>query len=255
MREKQKCKNKYVSGFVMSLILAFMLATGMSVKTHAAPKLMPDGNLFDAQFYAATYPDIAAILGTDEAVLYNHYVLYGSLEGRIPYQSVTDRILALKQIYPDGMKWDESSTYTLARDEKRDNGTPGWQVSACQAFAYMIQDTIFGTSATFKMHQTGLEDWRWKNAEGWLEQGDEGWAPRGYLGQDAQVNAKFEEYWNKIQPGDALADGNHIVVTLQKTDDYVIVVEGNYNGEVNWGRMIHKRDLRLILEHVETPYW
>ena len=51
----------------------------------AGPKQMADGGLFDAAYYAATYPDVVAAFGTDEAMLYNHYVLYGKAEGRLPY--------------------------------------------------------------------------------------------------------------------------------------------------------------------------
>lgn len=40
---------------------------------------------FDAAFYAATYPDVAAAVGTDEAALLQHYQNYGKAEGRLPY--------------------------------------------------------------------------------------------------------------------------------------------------------------------------
>jgi len=53
--------------------------------TAAGPVQMPDGNLFDAAFYAATYPDVAAVFGTDPAALYQHYVMAGAAEGRLPY--------------------------------------------------------------------------------------------------------------------------------------------------------------------------
>ena len=49
------------------------------------PKVMEDGNLFDAVYYATTYPDVVAALGADEVALYNHYVNYGINEGRLPY--------------------------------------------------------------------------------------------------------------------------------------------------------------------------
>ncbi len=39
---------------------------------------------FDAEFYARTYPDVAAALGTDAAALYQHYVTMGKAEGRKP---------------------------------------------------------------------------------------------------------------------------------------------------------------------------
>ncbi len=40
---------------------------------------------FDPAFYAATYQDVAAALGTDSQVLYNHYLTYGMKEGRLPF--------------------------------------------------------------------------------------------------------------------------------------------------------------------------
>ena len=40
---------------------------------------------FDPAFYAATYPDVAAVVGTDPQALYDHYINYGMKEGRLPY--------------------------------------------------------------------------------------------------------------------------------------------------------------------------
>lgn len=70
-----------------SLITALAIAAfgSFSLSVCAAPKTMPDGTVFDAEFYAATYPDVVQAFGTDEAALYNHYVAYGKAEGRLPY--------------------------------------------------------------------------------------------------------------------------------------------------------------------------
>jgi len=62
-----------------ALIAAFFLS-GMTAE--AQTKVMPDGGLFDAEFYAAAYPDVVAVLGTSEAALYQHYVTCGRAEGR-----------------------------------------------------------------------------------------------------------------------------------------------------------------------------
>ena len=230
-------------------------------------KVMPDGNKFDAGFYATRYPDIAAVLGTDEAVLYNHYVLCGIKEGRLPYagaeqdlknQTIYNKIMALKEIYPDGMKWDESNTYIQPKEENRENGWAGLVRRACQAFAYTVQDAVFGSSAKINWYETGLGEWCLKNAGGQLVASKEtgwAWVPAGYVGQDAAINAKFEEYWNKIQVGDGIADGNHIMIVLTKADDHVTVVEGNNGGKVKWGRKISKDILRISLCSVETPSW
>ncbi|MBO5070692.1 MAG: hypothetical protein J6C37_10075 [Roseburia sp.] len=70
-------KQKFL--FLAALIIGLSTSV-MSVD--AAPKTMPDGTVFDAEYYAETYPDVAAAIGTDETSLYNHYVQYGKAEGR-----------------------------------------------------------------------------------------------------------------------------------------------------------------------------
>lgn len=39
---------------------------------------------FDAEFYAAQYPDVAAVCGNDESALLMHYIRNGAAEGRLP---------------------------------------------------------------------------------------------------------------------------------------------------------------------------
>ncbi|MCR5128919.1 MAG: hypothetical protein K6B69_12555 [Lachnospiraceae bacterium] len=51
----------------------------------AAPETMPDGGVFDADYYAQNNPDVVAALGSDGGVLYQHYSLFGKSEGRLPY--------------------------------------------------------------------------------------------------------------------------------------------------------------------------
>ena len=261
-----KCKKNSILKWTTAMLLGFVMMANLSTQTYAAPKQMPDGTVFDAEFYAVSYPDVAAVLGTDETMLYNHYLLCGMLEGRLPYQyteqelknhEIYQRIMTLKEIYPQGMKWDETNTYVLSQDENRKNGFAGWQVSSCQAFVYTIQEAVFGSSATFNLYETGLEEWCKTYAKGRLRSSnaEPGWVPFGYYGQDSAINAKFEEYWNVLQPGDGLADGGHMSIVLMKANDYVLVAEGNFNGAVNWGGKISKDLLRKSLQYVETPSW
>nr|MCR4588395.1 hypothetical protein [Lachnospiraceae bacterium] len=51
----------------------------------AEVEIYTNGMFFDAEFYAATYPEIAAKVGTDELKLLQHYIDYGQKEGRLPY--------------------------------------------------------------------------------------------------------------------------------------------------------------------------
>lgn len=62
-----------------AVMIVFFMA-GMPV--NAQTKVMPDGGLFDAVYYAAAYPDVVAVYGTGEAALYRHYVTCGRAEGR-----------------------------------------------------------------------------------------------------------------------------------------------------------------------------
>lgn len=63
------------------LVTAFVLGGGVLVS--AAPERMPDGEIFDAEYYAALYPDVVEIFGTDTAALYRHYIQYGMAEHRL----------------------------------------------------------------------------------------------------------------------------------------------------------------------------
>lgn len=62
------------------------LATGMTAL--AAPETMPDGGVFDAEYYAETYLDVVAAFGTDSTLLYQHYMNFGQNEGRLPYNPI-----------------------------------------------------------------------------------------------------------------------------------------------------------------------
>ena len=73
----------------MKKILATLTLIGAVVASPlivlAAPQTMPDGTVFDAEFYAQNNPDVVAALGTDAGLLYQHYVMFGKNEGRLPY--------------------------------------------------------------------------------------------------------------------------------------------------------------------------
>ena len=68
-------RKKMIAGFCVML---FGLST-MAFPTQAA-------SAFDSGYYAATYPDVVAVLGTGQDALLQHYLTYGMKEMRIPYQ-------------------------------------------------------------------------------------------------------------------------------------------------------------------------
>lgn len=67
----------------LAVIVMMFVNCGMTV--FAAPKTMPDGGIFDATYYAEQNADVVSALGSDEAVLYKHYLEHGKAEGRKPY--------------------------------------------------------------------------------------------------------------------------------------------------------------------------
>ena len=69
---------------IITTLLVTVLGLSSSITAFAAPKTMPDGTKFDAEYYADTYQDVKAAFGNDEEALYNHYVNYGKAEGRKP---------------------------------------------------------------------------------------------------------------------------------------------------------------------------
>ncbi len=79
-RKEKRMKKR----LLLSLLVFVIACLAYSTDVQAAPKVMPDGQIFDAEYYAAMNPDVVAVLGTDEAKLYLHYTTYGKKEGRLP---------------------------------------------------------------------------------------------------------------------------------------------------------------------------
>ena len=103
--------------FVIACLSFFFFCIALflpSVKAKAAVKTMPDGRLFDPSFYAATYDDVYKAFGMNEALLYQHYILCGIKEKRLPYAGyeydTTDPMLnspySELMIMPDGLLFD-----------------------------------------------------------------------------------------------------------------------------------------------------
>lgn len=87
MRGVQRMKKRFLF-LTTFLILVF----GTTMTVNAKPKTMPDGTVFDAEYYASTYADVKEAFGSDEEALYNHYVQNGKAEGRLacdPYSNTT----------------------------------------------------------------------------------------------------------------------------------------------------------------------
>lgn len=68
----------------MTVLLTMFLVLGSSMTVCAEPKAMPDGTIFDAEYYAENNPDVEAVFGADANLLYMHYFNFGRAEGRKP---------------------------------------------------------------------------------------------------------------------------------------------------------------------------
>lgn len=187
-----------------SILLAASLTAPLQVS--AQVKIMPDGQRFDAEYYAENNPDVVNALGTDENILYLHYQTFGKYEGRSPYQLLTDaqiqeKIYALYSSYPQGMPWSNEDYTTYSCPELRTN------FLQCAGFAMYISDGVFGENAPYYM----------------------------------LTDATFEY----IKPGDVVVFQNpyiyHSVVIISKSEDSVTTVEGNYDGAVNWNNTYYKK--------------
>lgn len=82
---------------IVSILLTVLLTVGVCNTVKAAPKTMKNGDIFDAEVYAALYPDVVAAYGTSETKLYNHYKTYGKKEGRIPCLPNANQVITQDQ--------------------------------------------------------------------------------------------------------------------------------------------------------------
>lgn len=149
-------------------------------------------------------------------------------ESEIPptsYEEVTQRILAWQEYIPDGTVWNEHTPYGdegyLGKYYKwtRWNGDILKSI-ACSAFAYVISDGVFGSSAPVTLN----------------------------------TKVKFED----IRPGDVLTINNrkHCVIVVQVYPEYdcMRIAEGNANGVVNWNSVFTKEYIMERIDYLETRY-
>lgn len=73
--------------FLFTLVgfLAVLFFWNSDLKVEAYPRNMLDGYIFDAEYYAAQYPSVAAACGYDNKKMYNYYRNFGWQEGQFAY--------------------------------------------------------------------------------------------------------------------------------------------------------------------------
>ena len=100
---------------IVAIMVMLTLMLGSTMTVFAAPKTMPDGTIFDAEFYASQNPDVVKAFGTKESSLYNHYKKYGRAEGRLAYAQVTG-----EAIQPTGSISDQVKALGITYDPSKD---------------------------------------------------------------------------------------------------------------------------------------
>lgn len=77
---------KRVRFFIICLLVITVLEYSCANETWAQAQVMPNKDIFDAEYYAREYPDVVKVYGDDPEALYSHYLQYGKAEGRLPYE-------------------------------------------------------------------------------------------------------------------------------------------------------------------------
>ena len=139
--------------------------------------------------------------------------------------SVADRINALRKVYPQGMSCTDGNFFYIDPVTGVTTGNTG-----CYALAMYIMDYVFGYGAFDAAKGTQMG--------------------KGYSA--AQNDAVF----SSIKPGDHIRIGDipHSVIVLEVHDDFVTVVEGNFNKQVCWDRTYSKAYLSSCNVTVYTCY-
>ena len=103
---------KYIKRTVLAVLAAAAVYMGVScltpVEAQAKMYCLPDGTVFDSDFYAALYPEMRAGYANGkypERLLW-HYLTYGIKEGRVPslysMYNPTPATMSTPNVYPAG---------------------------------------------------------------------------------------------------------------------------------------------------------
>lgn len=97
----------------------------------------------------------------------------------------------------------------------------GCSAAGCMGFAHMVSDAAFG-NADFRT-----------------------------IENDGNGNM-----YDKIKVGDVVRTdyNSHSVIVLEKHSDYIVVAEGNWGGQVVWGRTLSKDKINSDCAYIETRY-
>ena len=65
----KKARIKSMKKKLCTLLVIFTLTLASSITAFAAPEIMSDGGVFDAEYYAENNPDVVSVVGTEPEAL------------------------------------------------------------------------------------------------------------------------------------------------------------------------------------------
>ena len=271
---KKKIKKIIMTFAMVLMVMAAVKATTIEAKA---------AGLFDPIYYAQTYPDVAAVLGTDAEALYNHYVNFGQKEDRIPYAGaqpgeVVDGIANVATetpVTPATVDIGNGPFWLFPNDEEVDKATflrrkqelqqqfdaagyvhIGWTEEQVQARLYSLKEQypegmmVGNCSAGAGKILNGLYGDPISLRVGWVAQaGDDNDRLLTVDGCVPRVAIGDRNIPAKsfLRVGDAIttrADGTgHIMVVLSRNDAGITVVESGVETGMMWGRFISWNEL------------
>ncbi len=162
MQKKKRCKA------MVSILCAACLLAGMTaLPAKAAPAEAQSApaqsaGRFDPAYYAATYPDVVAALGTDSQALLNHYLEHGMKEGRRPYrgsnpgaavEGVADTTVSVEDVFvPVAMK-DLANLKSLRKKANDEELTQAYNVALGIVTPYADlsrQEQLYGIASSLR---------------------------------------------------------------------------------------------------------
>jgi hypothetical protein len=97
---------------LVAVVIGMVNASKLTAQ--AAVELMPNGDLFDPEYYAWQNPDVVAVVGNDIDKLYYHYKTYGETEGRQPYDAQDYSWL---YVYTNTVPWFANNEFKYSREK------------------------------------------------------------------------------------------------------------------------------------------
>ena len=279
MKKRENFAKKLIVG-AMAAAMAFGAVEGAGMVTSPARADQEDAGSFDPVYYAALYPDVAAVVGTRPEALYSHYVMFGQKEGRIPYEGAaggesvdgtgaasentgtetapTDNIGNGPFYLLDGQEVDRA-TFLLRKQELqqqfdsagyvhvgwteqqvkerlitvREKYPDGMKVGDCNTGAAKIRNELYGKASDFCVGSNG--DGEWIHVDGFV--------PQIITGTH---NAPLKEF---VRVGDEVCTRGtrvgHVFFVTARDDSGITVVESNFgpNHTMHWGRRISWEEL------------